>query len=84
MKSEPNVGSTFAFFIATRLSLPPKPSGLEVYSSQGHGDAHSPLLHPDRELTAGPPETQFPYSVLIVEDNIVNVSHGFDPKASFG
>jgi hypothetical protein len=70
--SEPDVGSTFAFFMATRVAPPPTPmKGLEC--------AEFPI--PNRQDTfegGNIIEVQKPTSncsVLIVEDNLVNVTN---------
>jgi hypothetical protein len=64
VKSEAGVGSTFAFYIGTRMASPPKADisgyipGLDLQHSESLEDGFR-AAH---------------YSVLIVEDNLVNVS----------
>ncbi|KIW08451.1 uncharacterized protein PV09_01354 [Verruconis gallopava] len=64
--SEPDVGSTFAFFVATRIATPPTPLKLD-------GDK-DPLMTPAPSRSTGmaPPKGNPHYVVLIVEDNLVN------------
>ncbi|KAF7536132.1 hypothetical protein G7054_g4757 [Neopestalotiopsis clavispora] len=75
VQSEPNVGSTFAFFVATRTAEPPTPAGkfdmlrdyplTRVMSKDGHPKE-------GQEALAASIGKAPRYSVLIVEDNLVN------------
>lgn len=59
--STPEVGSTFAFFIGTRLSTSPSPEQEEE------------SMKPVRQLSFPAEEASNTGSVLLVEDNLVNV-----------
>lgn len=72
VRSEPDVGSTFAFFVTGRIASPPTP-GFKFDSLR-----ESPLtrsLSKEAKLRKEGNLIQAPkYSVLIVEDNLINVS----------
>lgn len=65
VNSVPDVGSTFAFFISTRLAPPPTP--LKVDDSK---QLSLESIRP--KSTDGQGKGKLQYSILIVEDNLVN------------
>ncbi|KAI0155761.1 hypothetical protein BJ166DRAFT_341172 [Pestalotiopsis sp. NC0098] len=75
VQSEPDVGSTFAFFVATRTAAPPTPAArfdmldhyplTRVLSKDGHPKEGEAVLQESLEKVPK-------YSVLVVEDNLVN------------
>lgn len=65
VQSQPDVGSTFAFFLASRTSPPPTPMKITSIKDD-------PWNWPVTMEDSGQEYKQ--YSVLIVEDNLVNVS----------
>jgi signal transduction histidine kinase len=64
VSSAPNIGSTFAFFVATRLARPPTPL-------RSQGDKELTLEGRNSRTLAVTATNTFAYSVLIVEDNLV-------------
>ncbi|KAI1847108.1 hypothetical protein JX265_012920 [Neoarthrinium moseri] len=63
VRSEPNVGSTFAFFVATRTAQPTTPLAVDsIHELSLRRTSSAGLVYQDEPH----------YSVLIVEDNVVN------------
>lgn len=70
--SEPDVGSTFSFFIATRIASPPTPAA--KFDTLMDSPLARILSKKTKVVQAGSPARIPQYSILIVEDNLVNVS----------
>ncbi|KAH8205760.1 hypothetical protein TruAng_000036 [Truncatella angustata] len=71
-KSDPDTGSTFAFFVATRMAPPPTPA-TKFETHTEHPFLLNRTWSSDSKVSASHNVEKAPqYSVLIVEDNLVN------------